>query len=366
MRENNDTPKDSIHEERVSLLEKVVEEDFIKAIETNGELTDKELTTCYKKAFTTVAKQIDQNNFDLVILKSRFSKILDELIFDIQILKEIKENRNSVSEILNHEKDYFIKLIPKELYEEGLLNEVFNSFSNYLNHQLEIKKLNSISSTLQKKFLSIYNQTLATDALLKFGNEDSQWISFVKKLERSKNGMLLKFGKFKHGVNGITIHDVFNDAVSKLEQNLKLNKFNNHSTIETYFERIFLNTCLDTLRKNKTKEIPLEDEIGIVSKSDSGQNPQNKIELRELVHELKNQFEKAIKSLDQKCKKILPLVARQFDNFRIMKAMGWTDETKAKTKKSNCLKGLKEKMPILKGTVEHMKEVLIMFYNQEL
>lgn len=136
----------------------------------------------------------------------------------------------------------------------------------------------------------------------------------------------------------------YQDAFRSFVDNITNERFDGHSSLKTYFSKIFFNKCIDQGRKNATnknevhKAAPLPDLIDQLP--DSAKTIIEGLMTRELKEEVKAQME----AIGEKCKQILLLYEDGLTDKEIAEQLSYNNAAVAKTTRLRCLDKLREKM----------------------
>ncbi|WP_158858277.1 RNA polymerase sigma factor [Lunatibacter salilacus] len=156
---------------------------------------------------------------------------------------------------------------------------------------------------------------------------------------------LIKQGAWKYGLDEDVCASVYSDTVINVIENVVTGRYHAKSSLKTYAYRIFMNKCVDEMRKNstnkgkvnnKTKEIDslilnLPDKAAgivqqMIDKSD-------KLLLMQKVEEL-----------GEKCRKLLLLFEDGYNDKEIAQQMEYNSAEVVKTTRLRCLEKLREKV----------------------
>jgi RNA polymerase sigma factor (sigma-70 family) len=146
----------------------------------------------------------------------------------------------------------------------------------------------------------------------------------------------------KHQLDDEEASIVYSDTILTSIENIATGRFEARSTIKTYIHQIFLNKCVDVIRKKTTKHsldyqrVSLQDLLTPI--------PDNKRSI--LIDIIKqqdySQLNGFIKLLGERCQEILKKWSEGFTDEEISKEYKYTSAGVAQTTRLRCLEKLRE------------------------
>ncbi len=165
---------------------------------------------------------------------------------------------------------------------------------------------------------------------IKSGYQEEKALETLYKVLLPKVKMICR----KYQANDVDAYDVFQEAVIKLYDYVKRDKFNTSYTIEAFVLTIARNKVIDGLRKKNTRSEVTIDEYytpeGLITDHDTL-----------LTTERKQSLNQLFSSIGEKCKELLLL--SKYDKrsmTEICQIMGFGSENSAKTQTYKCKKKL--------------------------
>ena len=175
-------------------------------------------------------------------------------------------------------------------------------------------------------------QNLQGNNLLKRKAEDSlfkQYIYFIKE------------GVKKYALQEDEAFDAYSDTILQAIDNIRKGHFENRSALKTYLYRIFINKCVDFLRKKTTnknsvhKTASISDMLILIA--DPAKTVVQQLIERTDMESLKNKLQE----LGESCRKLLMLFADGFSDREVSVLMEYKSADVVKTSRLRCLDKLR-------------------------
>ena len=175
-------------------------------------------------------------------------------------------------------------------------------------------------------------QNLQGNNLLKRKAEDAlfkQYIYFIKE------------GVKKYALQEDEAFDAYSDTVLQAIDNIRKGHFENRSALKTYLYRIFINKCVDFLRKKTTnknsvhKTASISDMLILIA--DPAKTVVQQLIERTDMESLKNKLQE----LGESCRKLLMLFADGFSDREVSVLMEYKSADVVKTSRLRCVDKLR-------------------------
>ena len=175
-------------------------------------------------------------------------------------------------------------------------------------------------------------QNLQGNNLLKRKAEDAlfkQYIYFIKE------------GVKKYALQEDEAFDAYSDTILQAIDNIRKGHFENRSALKTYLYRIFINKCVDLLRKKTTNKnsvhqtASLSDMLILIA--DPAKTVVQQLIERTDMESLKNKLQE----LGESCRKLLMLFADGFSDREVSVLMEYKSADVVKTSRLRCLDKLR-------------------------
>ena len=175
-------------------------------------------------------------------------------------------------------------------------------------------------------------QNLQGNNLLKRKAEDAlfkQYIYFIKE------------GVKKYALQEDEAFDAYSDTILQAIDNIRKGHFENRSALKTYLYRIFINKCVDLLRKKTTNKnsvhqtASLSDMLILIA--DPAKTVVQQLIERTDMESLKNKLQE----LGENCRKLLMLFADGFSDREVSVLMEYKSADVVKTSRLRCVDKLR-------------------------
>lgn len=153
---------------------------------------------------------------------------------------------------------------------------------------------------------------------------------------------LVKYGVHKHPLREDECASVYSDAVIAVIYDVIHDRFRGMSSLKTYVHQIFMNKCVDEVRKKTTKKRRIHNDT---VESDSlrarlSDKARSVVE-RMIEKENRSFIMQKIEALDEKCRQILLLFEDEFSDKEIAQMMQYASAGVVKTSRHRCLEKLR-------------------------
>lgn len=154
---------------------------------------------------------------------------------------------------------------------------------------------------------------------------------------------LIKVGERQYSIDSDAAASAYSDAIISLINNIVQNRFESRSSLKSYVHQIFMNKCVDAVRKKTTKKRAVdrtEEVDGLINMLPD--------KARTVVQELIDQNDQNILyqlvgQLGDKCQQLLMLFEDGYEDKDIATQMNYNSPDVVKTTRLRCLEKLREK-----------------------
>ena len=172
---------------------------------------------------------------------------------------------------------------------------------------------------------------------------------YKERIEQEKNlyrqySYFINEGCRKYNLSYDDSFSAYSDALLSALHNIAANRFDGHSSLKTYLFQIFLNKCIDLIRKNTTNKQRVYQTIEVPELL--GQLPDHARTAVEKIIDRQKQdaIKQNLELIGQKCKEILLLFEDGLTDREIAIELSYNTSAVAKTTRLRCLEKLREKM----------------------
>lgn len=153
---------------------------------------------------------------------------------------------------------------------------------------------------------------------------------------------LLKEGIRKHNLEEDEVFDAYSDTILSVIKQIKAGKFEGRSSLKTFVYQIFMNKCVDFLRKKSTKKASVYQGVDIQQFTYSLATDTKNI-LQELVDQCDTRkLEEKLRQIGEKCHSVLLMWGEGVSDEKIAEKMLYNSAGVVKTTRIRCLKKLRE------------------------
>ena len=154
---------------------------------------------------------------------------------------------------------------------------------------------------------------------------------------------LIREAQFKHKISNEDAQSVYSDAILSIIEHTLTGRFEGRSELKTYLHQIFMNKCVDIIRKNTTNKaearqnsVGLDDALAWLP--DEGQSAVRKL----IVESEVNQLLQRLRTLGEKCREMIMAWGEGYSDEEIAQTMNYNTAAVAKISRLRCLEKLKE------------------------
>ena len=155
---------------------------------------------------------------------------------------------------------------------------------------------------------------------------------------------LIKIGARQYGLDLDTSSTVYSDTIISLITNLLLNQFQSRSSLKSYVHQIFMNKCVDAVRKRTTKKSAVDYRTTEIEALVNILPDKARSAVQQMIegtdHEL---LYRLVGELGEKCRQLLMLFEDGYDDKEIATQMAYNSSDVVKTTRLRCLEKLREK-----------------------
>lgn len=177
-------------------------------------------------------------------------------------------------------------------------------------------------------------------------NKALRWIYQQEKWRKSVDKMV-----FGMGGNITQSADVFQEGIAVFARKIMQGKFNEESSLFTFFIGICKNCSLRKIKKKNMTNISKREEIKMY-------NPEAKLIEKECSEELEKMMHYLLGQLKEKCRKILKMYSLKYPMEEIASEMGFKKEQSAKNAAFKCRKKLRNLIVSDKKIYQKIQECL--------
>ena len=154
---------------------------------------------------------------------------------------------------------------------------------------------------------------------------------------------LIREAQFKHKISNEDAQSVYSDAILSIIEHTLTGRFEGRSELKTYLHQIFMNKCVDIIRKNTTNKAEVrQNSVGLDEAlawlPDEGQSAVRKL----IVESEVNQLLQRLRTLGEKCREMIMAWGEGYSDEEIAQTMNYNTAAVAKISRLRCLEKLKE------------------------
>lgn len=156
---------------------------------------------------------------------------------------------------------------------------------------------------------------------------------------------LIDHGAKKYRISREESASVYSDTIISVIENIVSHRFEGRSSLKSFIYQIFINKCVDVVRKNTTNKSTVYNNVEMLdSLVMSLPDPARNI-IQQMIDKSETQLLKdKIKELGEKCRQILLLFEDGFTDREISVEMNYNSPEVVKTSRLRCLEKLREKI----------------------
>ncbi|MEI6948979.1 sigma-70 family RNA polymerase sigma factor [Paraflavisolibacter sp. H34] len=155
---------------------------------------------------------------------------------------------------------------------------------------------------------------------------------------------LIRQGTLKYSISEEEAASAYSDAVISVIDNILTGRFESRSSLKSYIYQIFLNKCVDAVRRKTTQKNVVHKTTGIseflFALPDKARNVIQQLTEK---HQRSTLLEK-LAELGEKCRQLLLLFEDGYSDREIAEVMAYNSADVVKTSRLRCLEKLKEKV----------------------
>jgi RNA polymerase sigma factor (sigma-70 family) len=155
---------------------------------------------------------------------------------------------------------------------------------------------------------------------------------------------LIRQGILKYSISEEDAASAYSDAVISVIDNVLTGRFESRSSLKSYIYQIFMNKCVDAVRKKTTNKNAVHKTTGIsdflFALPDKAQGIIQQITEK---HQRTTLLQK-LEELGEKCRQLLLLFEDGYTDREIAEVMAYNSSDVVKTSRLRCLEKLKEKV----------------------
>lgn len=185
------------------------------------------------------------------------------------------------------------------------------------------------------------NEESIITGLRSAGSERRLW---EKKLYESYF-YLINHGARKYRISEDDAASVYSDTIISVIENIVSHRFEGRSSLKSFTYQIFINKCVDVVRKNTTNKSTVNNNAVMVDSLVMSLPDTSRNIVQKLI-EQSDQFElrQKLKELGEKCRQVLMLFEDGYTDREISTAMNYNSAEVVKTTRLRCLEKLREKI----------------------
>lgn len=156
---------------------------------------------------------------------------------------------------------------------------------------------------------------------------------------------LIKQGVWDYGLSEDTCASAYSDTVISAIENIVQHQFAGRSSLKSYIHQIFMNKCVDEMRKNTTNKNRINNEMIGFDLFITNLPDQARTIVQEIIDE-SDYFllMQKIKELGEKCRELLLLFEDGYSDQEIAEQMQYNSAQVVKTTRLRCIEKLREKV----------------------
>jgi len=166
--------------------------------------------------------------------------------------------------------------------------------------------------------------------------------------EGFENALYLQFayfmdeGKKKYSLTQEDAFSCYSDAVIKVIDNIRSNRFEGRSSIKTYLYQVFNNKCVDQIRKNTTKKSEVHHALDVSDHLYAMPDDVRTI-IQQLVLKADiDQLRRRLLELGDNCRNMLLWFAEGYSDLEISEKLRFKTAGVAKTSRLRCMERLRQ------------------------
>jgi RNA polymerase sigma factor (sigma-70 family) len=155
---------------------------------------------------------------------------------------------------------------------------------------------------------------------------------------------LIKQAAFKHKISEDDAQSAYSDAVLTVIEHIVDGRFEGKSEVYTYLYQVFMNKCVDIIRKNTTNKSSVHQHTVGLEDALAWLPDESRSVIRQLIVESEiEQLRQRLRDLGEKCREMIMAWGEGYSDEEIAQTMNYNTAAVAKTSRLRCLERLKEK-----------------------
>jgi RNA polymerase sigma factor (sigma-70 family) len=155
---------------------------------------------------------------------------------------------------------------------------------------------------------------------------------------------LIKVGQRQYSLDEEVASSVYSDTIISLIHNIVFKRFESRSSLKSYVHQIFMNKCVDAVRKKTTKKGAIEFKTVEIDDLVNVLPDKARTAVQQLIHTHDHdRLFQLVGELGEKCKQLLLLFEDGYEDKEIAIQMNYNSPDVVKTTRLRCLEKLREK-----------------------
>ena len=195
--------------------------------------------------------------------------------------------------------------------------------------------------------MSVYEKELKTgidDIIIALKHDGVERRKSEKKLYENFF-YLIKHGAKKYHITEDEAASAYSDTIISVIDNIVYDKFEGRSSLKSYTYQIFMNKCVDVVRKHTTNKGKVNSEAGAIDSLIFSIPDQTRSIVQQMIDKNdRNILLAKLSELGEKCKKLLLLFEDGYNDKEIAKEMQYNSSDVVKSTRMRCLEKLRSKV----------------------
>jgi RNA polymerase sigma factor (sigma-70 family) len=155
---------------------------------------------------------------------------------------------------------------------------------------------------------------------------------------------LVKVGERQYRLDEETASSAYSDTIISLIHNIVSNRFESRSSLKSYVHQIFMNKCVDAVRKKTTKKSSVDYNTEEIYELVNMLPDKARTAVQQMIHTHdQDRLFQLVGELGDKCKQLLRLFEDGYEDKEIAAEMNYNSADVVKTTRLRCLEKLREK-----------------------
>jgi RNA polymerase sigma factor (sigma-70 family) len=154
---------------------------------------------------------------------------------------------------------------------------------------------------------------------------------------------MVSVARSKHKLNEEECFSAYSDTIISLIENIVSGRFEGRSSLKTYVHQIFMNKCVDAVRKKSTNKTVYDSDM---IEDLTSQLPDKARNVVQHLIDKANRIDlaKQIGQLGEKCRQLLILFEDGYSDKQIAEQMAYNSADVVKTSRLRCLEKIRDKI----------------------